>query len=156
MDRIRPFLALLCLSIATAGGASALDRDITRKPWSEISVGVASRSSADEYDVLVVAIDGSMEFEPRRIYAMAPGFHYLELASTKVGRGGELTSQPFAIEAKPCIRYELVAIHTDRMSNRRWRPTVKRETPIRSCQEKFGLTPSDTAPAEASAQEQAR
>ena len=143
----------LCCVMAVGGQAHALDKDITAKPWSEFAVDdVASRSNPDEYDVRIVAIDGSMEFDRKPIHRVTAGFHFLELASTKVGRRGELTSQPFAIEAKPCVRYELVAIHADRMSNRRWRLDVKKEVPIRACAEKFGLQvvepgSTETAPA---------
>lgn len=144
-------LVLYC-AMAVVGQTHALDKDITAKPWSEFAVDVASRSNPDEYDVRVVAIDGSMEFERKPIHRVPAGFHFLELASTKAGRRGELSSQPFAIEAKPCVRYELVATHTDRMSNRRWRLDVKKEVPIRICQEKFGLQVAEpesieTAPA---------
>ena len=129
----------LCCVLVVCGHAHALDKDITAKPWSEFAIDVAGRSNPDEYNIIIVAIDGAMEFDRKPIHRVSAGFHYLELASTKLGRRGELTSQPFAIEARPCVRYELVAIHTDRMSNRRWRAEVKKEVPIRSCEEKFGI-----------------
>lgn len=125
------FTTLLLSVSALAGKKPEQDTG----PWAKIAVGAAARANPDEHDILVIAIDGEMNFESRRAYRIAPGFHYLELASTKQGRRGDITRQPFAIEAKPCVRYELVATHEQRLSNRHWRVMVKAEKPITLCEE---------------------
>lgn len=115
----------LCLSFAT----TAAEGDT----WSEVNIGAVTQSNPDEYAVTILAIDGSQNFKSKRSYKLAPGFHLLHIASTKAGRRGDVTYQPFAIEMAPCIRYELVALHDSQMSNRRWQVVVKNEKPIASC-----------------------
>ena len=123
-----------------SGAVSAADKNA--QPWAEIAVGAAGAANPDVYNVIVVAIDGSMEFDHKRAYRLSPDVHFVELATTKVGRRGELTRQPFVIETKPCVRYELVATHTQTLSNTRWIPTVKAEKLIVACAEKFKITPT--------------
>ena len=121
-------LALGLFSVATTTTALAADRT----SWSEITTDSAAPSNPDEVDVTVLAIDGRMMFE-RMAYRLTPGFHLLHIATTRLDRRGEATHQPFALVAKPCVRYDLVAIHENALGNRRWEITVKSESPIARC-----------------------
>lgn len=116
---------VLCVSFATTAAET--------NTWSEFSTGKVSQSDPDEYAVTILAIDGRENFKSKRSHKVAPGFHLLHVASTKTGRRGDVTYQPFAIEMAPCIRYELVARHERRLSNQRWQVVVKNEKPIVSC-----------------------
>ena len=139
------FPVLWFAASASAGKQNAPEKLID--PWAEIAVGAAAKANPDEYNILVIAIDGEMNFEGRRAYRITPGLHYLELASAKMGRRGDITRLPFAIEAKPCVRYELVATHEKRLSNRHWRVTVKAEKPITLCEEALAAAAAMPAPA---------
>lgn len=125
--RIAFAAALLC------GSASAAESG----PWSEIKVGGLTDKDRGEYDVMLVSINGSMDFPDRSLYELPPGTYDFRLASKKRGKSGEMTMQPFAVEIRPCTRYALVADHSDPQPNRSWRATVRTEEPIKSCMKKF-------------------
>lgn len=139
------------IAAAAAGAlvllASAAAFAAKKEAWSEIDVGKVTRSVADEYAVTIIAIDGSQNFRSRRVHELAPGFHLLHVASTKAGRRGEVTYQPFAIEMKPCTRYSLVAQHDSALGNRRWQVVVKDETAIVSCVAEHMPATAPTLPA---------
>lgn len=125
------------IASATAG-AFVLSMSVTAfaaeaEAWSEIDVVKVARAVAEEYAVTIVAIDGDQDFQSRRLHKLTPGFHLLHVASTKAGRRGEVTYQPFVIDMKPCVRYRLVAQHESSLGNRRWQVIVKSEDPIASC-----------------------
>lgn len=109
-------------------------------PWSEIKVGGLTDKDRGEYDVMLVAINGSMDFPDRTLYELPPGAYTFQLASMKRGKSGEMTMQPLVVEIRPCTRYALVANHTDPQPNRSWRATIRAEEPIKSCMKKFGET----------------
>ena len=96
------FAAMLACAPAFAAGS---------EPWSEIKVGGLADKDRDEYDVMLVAINGSMDFPDRSLYELPPGSYNFRLASKKRGKSGEMTMQPFAVEIRPCTRYALVADH---------------------------------------------
>jgi hypothetical protein len=111
-------------------------------PWAEIKIGDMADKDRQHYDVVLMAINGSMDFRDSTRYELAPGRYSLRLASTKRGRSGEMTARPFAIEMKPCVRYELVADHALSESEGGWKIVVRGESPIKSCAKKFGLLPA--------------
>lgn len=105
--------------------------------WSEIKVGGLTDKDRDVYDVMLVAINGSMDFPDRSLYELPPGQYSFRLASKKRGKSGEMTAQTFAIEIRPCIRYALVADHAKPQPNRSWQAMVSVEEPIKTCMKKF-------------------
>lgn len=109
-----------------------------REPWSEIKVGRVADKGRGEYDVMLVKINGSMDFSDRSLYQLPPGPYKFGLASEKRGNSGEMTMQPLAVELRPCTRYMLVADHSDPQPDRSWRATIRAEEPIESCMKKFG------------------
>lgn len=131
----RPTLFLIAFAVASAC-ASAYAAE--PGPWSEIKVGGLADKDRDEYDVMLVTINGSMDFPDRSLYEFPPGPYKFGLASKKRGNSGEMTMQPFAVDLRPCTRYVLVADHSDPQPNRSWQATIRAEEPIQSCMKKFG------------------
>lgn len=109
-----------------------------RGPWSEIKVGGLADKDRGEYDVMLVVINGSMDFPDSSLYEFQPGPYKFGFGSKKRGISGEMTMQPFAVELRPCIRYALVANHSDPQPNRSWQVMIRAEEPIKSCMKKFG------------------
>lgn len=107
------------------------------QPWSEIKVGGLTDKDRDQYDVMLVAINGSMDFPDRALYELSPGQYSFRLASRKRGKSGEMTAQTFAIEIRPCTRYALAADHAKPQPNRSWQAMVSAEEPIKACMKKF-------------------
>ena len=129
-----------CLALAAAlASAPAFADEPT--PWAEIKVGSMADKELQHYDVVLMAINGSMDFRDGTRYELAPGRYNFRLASTKRGRSGEMTARPFVLEMKPCIRYDLVADHAPAESEGGWKIVVRAESPIKSCTKKFGLMP---------------
>lgn len=107
-------------------------------PWAEVRVGGQSDQGQAQYDVMLVAIDGSMDFDDRALYKLPPGMHGLRLASFKRGKSGEMTAQTLSLELQPCMRYALAADHANPEPNRSWQPRVAGSEPIKGCMKKYG------------------
>lgn len=138
--RITLLLSTLCLA-AAAGLPCAPARADGPEPWAEIRVGSLADKDLQQYDVMLITINGSMDFRDSNRYELAPGRHRLRVASTKRGPSGEMTARPFSLEMKPCVRYDLVADHTPAEPDGSWKIVILGESPIKSCAKKFGLLP---------------
>lgn len=138
--RIAITLSTFCLA-AAAGLSCAPAFADEPAPWAEIKVGSMADKDLQQYDVVLMAINGSMDFRDSTRYELAPGRYQLRVASTKRGRSGEMTARPFTLEMKPCVRYDLVADHAPAESEGGWKIVVRAESPIKSCAKKFGLLP---------------
>lgn len=136
--RIATILSTLCIAAAAAlvCAPALADEDA---PWAEIKVGSMADKDLQHYDVVLMAINGSMDFRDSTRYELAPGRYHLRVASTKRGRSGEMTARPFTLDMKPCVRYDLVADHAPAESEGGWKIVVRTESPIKSCAKKFGL-----------------
>ena len=134
MRRFRSLWA--CAAIAAGLSSPAFAGD--DGPWAEVRVGGQSDEAQARYDVMLVAIDGSMDFDDRALYRLAPGMHGLRLASFKRGKSGEMTAQTFSLDLQPCMRYALAADHARPEPNRSWQPRVAASEPIKGCMKKYG------------------
>jgi hypothetical protein len=103
------------------------------KPYAIIDGTKTRGVDVDTYEVLVFAVDGQLYPRGKREQRLTPGFHYLELVTTKRDKTGLVSRLPFAISAKPCVRYYVVAKHEKTLSDVRWRPVVIDEEPIAGC-----------------------
>jgi hypothetical protein len=136
--RIATLLSTLCLA-AAAGLFWAPAWADEPGPWAEIRVGSLADKDLQQYDVMLITINGSMDFRDSNRYELAPGRHRLRVASTKRGPSGEMTARPFTLDMKPCVRYDLVADHTPAEPEASWKIVILGESPIKSCAKKFGL-----------------
>lgn len=140
------FSFLACAGLAACAPARADEP----APWSEIRVGGVADRDRGEYDVILMAINGSMDFRDRPVHELPPGRHHFRIASSRRGAGGAMIARPFVIEARPCIRYGLVADYGREGGDQGWRIAIREETPIKACVKRFGLSPAasvDTADA---------
>ena len=113
-------------------------------PWAEIRVGGVAERARNEHDVMLVAIDGSMDFPDRSTYRLPPGPHGLKLAS-RLRAGGVLTTSTLSLAFEPCMRYVLVADHANPDAARAWRPKLLEAQVIESCAKKFAASVRDAA-----------
>jgi hypothetical protein len=91
------------------------------------------RTNDRSYPVKIIALNGkAYHGGGRDDIRIEPGFNYVQLATTFEGRGGRVTEAPFPMVAKPCIRYQLSALHERSNEPRRWTVQVVEE-PIRDC-----------------------
>jgi hypothetical protein len=118
--------------------ASASAYAVEDGPWSEIRVGDVADNRDQNYDLTLIAVDGSRDVPSESVYELAPGTRSLRLASKKRSESGAITALPYTIELQPCIRYELVADYAQPQANRRWQIVVKNRMPIKSCMKKYG------------------
>lgn len=142
MRRFSPLRACAALAAVLSCPAFAGDDG----PWAEVRVGGQSDEGQAQYDVMLVAIDGSMDFDDRTLYKLPPGMHGLRLASFKRGRSGEMTAQTLSLELQPCMRYALAADHAHPEPNRSWQPRVAASEPIKGCMKKYGDRLQGAAP----------
>lgn len=117
------FLALCCMVL---GGCATLD-------WGEFDGQRTRMADPDVYDVIVVAADGMQNFDERTRQRLKPGFHLLQLASSKPGRPGSVATVPLPLNVKPCTRYSFVAKHHQRASVDDWELISAGETQMAGC-----------------------
>ncbi|WJG11007.1 hypothetical protein [Aliiglaciecola sp. LCG003] len=101
------------------------------KPYAIIDGTQSKESDLDNYDVSIVSIDGKIEFG-KQIKNVKPGFHYINILTTKQIRSKSSKPQMFPVDAKECMRYVVTAQHTNGMSDE-WEVKLLREVPILSC-----------------------
>ena len=104
-------------------------------PYAIIDGSRSDITDANSHDVMITGIDGQMYFEGLEIRNVAPGPHYLQLASTRLSHRGAPTYETLVLDAKPCTRYLVAAKHdtTLEFDNRDWVAHVIRTEPIAGC-----------------------
>lgn len=118
------FIGSVLVGIILLGGCAA-------KPYAIIDGTQSKKSDLDNYDISIVSIDEKMEFG-KQIKNVKPGFHYINLLTTKNIRSKNSKPQMFPVDAKECMRYVVTAQHTNGMSDE-WEVKLLREVPILSC-----------------------
>ena len=112
---------------------SALLAGCSTIPYGVFDGERVSRVDPDTYDLFVLAVDGQMDTDGRKTKNLKPGFHLLNVVSSKPGRRGELTFQPLPLTVEPCVRYRFVAKHAGRLDNQRWEPVLVGTNTIPGC-----------------------
>lgn len=103
--------------------------------WGEFDGQRKKMADPDVYDVIVVAVDGRADFGGRTNYRLQPGFHLLQVASSKQGNHGEVSVIPLPISVKPCTRYSFAAKHHSRIGIENWDLLSTGETLMPGCEE---------------------
>lgn len=85
----------------------------------------------NNYDVEIVAIDGSFESNIRQ-KNIKPGYHSVHVITTGPSRGKGSESKVYPLVAQECMRYEISAQHRTSISSD-WEIRVLSERPIPSC-----------------------
>ncbi|MDO6694837.1 hypothetical protein Q4574_16185 [Aliiglaciecola sp. 3_MG-2023] len=118
-------------------------------PYAIIDGTRSKASDLDNYDVTIVSIDGKMEVG-KQVENIEPGFHYINLATTKKVRSKVTEFRMFPLDAKECMRYVVTAQHDNSLDDE-WEVKLLREEPILSCtpsekSEKEDVLPAYLAP----------
>lgn len=124
-----PFLLAAAAALLLTAGCATGDR----RPWSALDGRDGRPTDPDVEEIYILGMDGQLFPDYPQEKRMAPGFHFFELATVRRDRHGTLTRLPFALTAKPCVRYYVAAEHAQRLDNLRWQPRVLREEPISGC-----------------------
>jgi hypothetical protein len=144
-----PLFAVLALLAAAPGDAVARKAKATAKFDGEPK----GYSNPDVVPLLVVAVDGKYKPElPSQLW-LTPGFHWLQVASAKVGRRGEVTYQPLPINVLACTTYRFHARHLDRKElNSQWEIVYDGKFERKGCEDDGEDVPAtDAAPQEVTA-----
>jgi len=114
--------------------AFALLSGCASKPWSEIDGSQSDNADVHNYDIIITAVDGKIDFAGRATKSLDPGFHLVRVVSTKADRKGGYTYANLPIQMKPCMRYFVTAQHdSNKLNNKYWEVRILREEPIKSC-----------------------
>lgn len=106
-------------------------------PYGQFDGSKTKAANLDEYEVVVVAINGQMTFDEDPLVDLKPGPYLLQVASTKPGRRGEVYYQPLALKVEACTRYRFVAVHHNRMRANDWILEARGVSRIPSCEKKM-------------------
>lgn len=127
----------VCLMCACATTAA--------RQWVVIDGNVVGRADSNRYSVVVMAIDGKADFETPTTVTITPGFHYLQLASTR--QDGSRTVVPYALNAEPCARYALYAEYESRLDRSPWQLVITKDPkPLGRCKPEINSAAGVTAP----------
>lgn len=126
--------AALAALAALAGGCTE------QAPYSEVVGDWYQPSDGFEAPVLITAVDDLHDFNGTDSKVIAPGVRSIQVSSVRRGQRGPTVieySTRIQIDAKPCTRYYVVAVHRTMMWTGPFRPLLKREEPIPECVVKF-------------------
>ena len=120
------------------------------RQWVVIDGNVVGRADSNRYSVVVIAVDGKADFEAPTTVTITPGFHYLQLASTRQDRSS--TVVPYALNAEPCTRYLIYAEYESRLERSPWQIVITKDPkPLGRCNPEIGpdagVTSASPAPA---------
>lgn len=119
---------------------------IAKKPWAVIDGDGAGNVDSNQYDVVIIAVDGNSDFEAPMLKRVEPGFHYVQLAPTRQNGVISNSYQPYAFMAEPCVRYLMYAQYDNTSDRSPWHLVVgKSDKPVAGC--KTDPAPAATAPA---------
>ena len=104
--------------------------------WSVIDGSKSKIGDNNNYDVLITSIDGKRFFDTLKYRKIEPGFRYLQLTSTNPKVSDKYVTKPFAIMAKPCVKYFVTANQKNNNKNEsdNWVVKVIGEEKIPSCE----------------------
>lgn len=116
------------------------------RQWVVIDGNVVGRADPNRYSVVVLAVDGKADFDAPSTRTITPGFHYLQLASTRQDRRGAVTAVPYAFFAEPCTRYAMYAEYESRLDRSPWQLVITRDPkPLGRCKPEDGGKASVTS-----------
>lgn len=141
--------ALLLSALFLTGPAPQAQATDQSQPWSRIRLPITRASDPHEYRVTMLMIDGKNAFVEDSEFDLAPGPHEFRISTTKPALGPQLrdaSQRVYTLEMRPCMSYELVAVHPLSIHNREWTPTLKSEKSIAHCAEKFAIEPAAATP----------
>lgn len=105
-----------------------------KKPWAVIDGDGAGNVDSNRYDVVVIAVDGNSDFDAPMLKRVEPGFHYVQLASTRQNGVIGNSYQPYAFMAEPCVRYVMYAQYENASDRSPWHLVVgKADKPVAGC-----------------------
>jgi hypothetical protein len=119
----------VCLMCACAAAAA--------RQWVVIDGNVVGRADSNRYSVVVLAVDGKAHVEAPTTVTVTPGFHHLQLASTR--QDGSTVTVPYALDAEPCTRYAIHAQYESRLERSPWQLVITKDPkPLGGCKPENG------------------
>ena len=116
----------LCMTAACATASA--------RQWAVIDGELVGHANPNRFSVVIVAIDGKADFEAPTTKTITPGFHYVQIASTRQDRRGGAVYVPYAFMAEPCTRYEMYAEYESSLDRSPWQLVIsKRSKPLGGC-----------------------
>lgn len=129
MKGLFPGAFALCMAVACATASA--------REWAVVDGEVVTQADPNRYSVQIVSVDGTADFEAPTMKTLSPGFHYIQLASTRQDRRGGVTYVPYAFVAEPCTRYEVYAQYESALDRSPWQLVIARSPkPLGGCKPK--------------------
>lgn len=130
---MRLFLAAVAAVLVLSGCA-------TQRQYAAVTGRIGAAAPFDTAGVAITGIDGQMFFDAKEEREIAPGFHALMVRTTRqernLGRASSKKERDPAyayLNAKPCMRYFVVARYESGDPDSPWRPEIARAEPIDGC-----------------------
>jgi hypothetical protein len=115
----------------------AITTTASAREWSVIDGEVVGRADPNRFGVVIVAVDGTADFDAPSTKTISPGFHYVQIASTRPQRRNTLNYVPYAFMAEPCRRYVMYAEYESPADNSPWQLVIEKDPkPLGGCKAK--------------------
>ena len=137
MKKIATTLVSVCLLAACA---NAPKQAVHAKTFAILDFTKTVATDQNIAKAALLGLDGKTFLDGRDVEHVFPGFHYARVISSRFGSKARLESLPFAIEAKPCVRYFIAALHPIRQTPKQWKVVVIGEEPITRCEMPAAVT----------------
>ena len=110
---------------------------LAASPYAQIETKYTDRTDTNNFQVLVLAVDGSAYLSGRDEMKLEPGFHFIEMTAERSGtralRKNHVKS--LYIVAKPCFRYYVTGQRSNELDFD-WKVRVGEEERIKACKTK--------------------
>jgi hypothetical protein len=130
---MRPVLAGIAAVLALTGCAA-------QHQYAAVTGRIGAAAPLDIAGVAITGIDGQIHFDGREEREIKPGFHTLMVITTRekrsLGRASGMKEREPAyidLNAKPCMRYFVIARHESGDPDSPWKPEIARAEPIDGC-----------------------
>ncbi|MEY3286013.1 MAG: hypothetical protein RL500_743 [Pseudomonadota bacterium] len=123
---------LLCLFIAASCSLSGCAS--IQEPYAELDTSRTGRADIDESSVVITGYGSQMNMRPQTHVMLEPGKQLVSVRTLRSDARIRSKIATLAIDAKPCLRYFVVAKHPVGANPQDWYVEITRTEPIPECQ----------------------
>ena len=112
---------LICAALALLLVSQALAASRPGRDHGRFDGESARGADPNAHELLIVAVDGERDLEMPTSVQLAPGFHWLTVASANQrGRKGRIDSKSLPLNVQPCTTYHFFARHASALPKSPW------------------------------------
>lgn len=120
-----------------AAGALALAGCASPGPYAEVTGERIGAADLHEAEVRIAGVDGRLDAGGSTSVVLEPGFRMVLVRNTRIEGRRMAAEAMLPLDAKPCMRYYVVARHESMSRVEPWSLEIKKVEPIAECAARF-------------------